>query len=147
MFHHIWLFSMSRKTVPALLTLHFLILSKPAAVFVAFFLWSTVSSYLSCVILFKDIMDLNLLSLGTLVLAAPCCVVYARRHWIRCRFDTDGRVFQTVVRVFFYEFFCFQFSVNTEHQLKSKLAWAVCSKTMKLKQAMTTAKSDVFIGL
>ena len=27
-----------------------------------------------------------------------------------------------------------QHSVNTEHQLKSKIAWAVCQKSMKLKQ-------------
>ena len=41
--------------------------------------------------------------------------------------------------------------MNTEHQLKSKLAWPVCQKSMKLNKngtgAMTTAKNDVFIGL
>ena len=41
--------------------------------------------------------------------------------------------------------------MNTEHQLKSKLALPVCQMSMKLKQngtgAMTTAKNDVFIEL
>ena len=27
-----------------------------------------------------DIMNINLLSFGTVVLAAPCCVFYAKRH-------------------------------------------------------------------
>ena len=40
--------------------------------------------------------------------------------------------------------------MNTEHELKSKLAWLLCQKSLKLKQngrgAMTTAK-NVFIGL
>ena len=41
--------------------------------------------------------------------------------------------------------------MNTEHQLKSKLAWLVCTKGMKWKQngtgAMATAKDEVFTGL
>ena len=41
--------------------------------------------------------------------------------------------------------------VNTKHQLKSKLAWSVFQKSMKLNKngtgAMTTAKNDVFILL
>ena len=41
--------------------------------------------------------------------------------------------------------------MNAEHQLKSKLALPVCSKSMQLKQngtwAMTTAKSEVFWGV
>ena len=41
--------------------------------------------------------------------------------------------------------------MNTEHKLKSKLAWPVCPKSMKLKQngtwAMTTAKNDAFNSL
>ena len=41
--------------------------------------------------------------------------------------------------------------MKTEHQLKSKLAWSVFEKRMKLKQngtgTMTTAKNDVFIFL
>ena len=135
------------KTLPALLTPHFLVLSKPTAVFVAFFLWLTASSHLSCVVLFKDIIDLNLLSLCTLVLAAPCWVVYARRHWICCRFDTDGRVFQTVVKVFFKSFFAFSFLWTLNINWNQNLALAVCSRSMKLKQTMTTAKSHVFIGL
>ena len=42
-------------------------------------------------------------------------------------------------------------SVNTEHQLKSKLTWPKFPKSMKLKQeqtgAMTAAKNAIFIGL
>ena len=41
--------------------------------------------------------------------------------------------------------------MNTEHQLKSKLAWSVFQRSMKLKQngtrGMTTTKNDVFIFL
>ena len=41
--------------------------------------------------------------------------------------------------------------MNTEHQLKSKLAWHMCQKSIKLNKngtgAMTTAKNDIFIGL
>ena len=41
--------------------------------------------------------------------------------------------------------------MNTDHQLKWKLTWPVCAKSMKLKQngarAMTIAKNAVFIGL
>ena len=43
--------------------------------------------------------------------------------------------------------------MNTEHQLKSKLTWLKCPKSMKFKKngtgAMTTAKTKnaVFIGL
>ena len=41
--------------------------------------------------------------------------------------------------------------MNTEHQLKLKLAWPVCTKSMKLKQngaeTLTTVKNEVFIGL
>ena len=41
--------------------------------------------------------------------------------------------------------------MNTEHQLKSTLAWPVCPESMKLKKtstgAMTAAKNDVFTGL
>ena len=41
--------------------------------------------------------------------------------------------------------------MNSQHQLKSKLAWPVCQNSMKLKQkdigAITTAKNDVFVGL
>ena len=40
--------------------------------------------------------------------------------------------------------------MDTGCQLKSKLAWPVCPKSMKLKQngtgAMNTGKNDVFIG-
>ena len=42
-------------------------------------------------------MDLNFLSLGTLVIAAPCCVFYATMYWIYCRFDTDGIVFAIIL--------------------------------------------------
>ena len=38
-------------------------------------------------------MDLKLLIFGTLVLAAPCCVFYAGRHWIYWRFITNGMVY------------------------------------------------------
>ena len=42
-------------------------------------------------------------------------------------------------------------SVNIEHQLKSKLAWPVCWKSMILNkngtEAMTKAKNQAFIGL
>ena len=40
-------------------------------------------------------------------------------------------------------------SVNAEHQLKSKLSWPVCSKSITKNGAgtMTTAKNTVFIGL
>ena len=41
--------------------------------------------------------------------------------------------------------------MNTEHQLKSKLTWPKCPKSMKLKPngtgAMTATKNAVFIGL
>ena len=51
----------------------------------------------------------------------------------------------------FESFSMLQHSVNTEHELKQKLAWPVCQKSMKLKQnateAITTAKNDVFPGL
>ena len=43
--------------------------------FVALFLWLNVGScHIQYVIMFDDIMDLNLLSLGTLVPTAPCCI-------------------------------------------------------------------------
>ena len=43
-----------------------------------FYLWVNVWSYhILCVIFLNDIMDLNLLSLDTLVAAATCCVFYA----------------------------------------------------------------------
>ena len=38
-------------------------------------------------------MDLNLLSLGTLVPAAPCCGFYTKVNQICTRFDTDDTVF------------------------------------------------------
>ena len=38
-------------------------------------------------------MDLNVLSLGTLVLAVPWSVSYATRYKVYCRFDVDGMVF------------------------------------------------------
>ena len=44
----------------------------PSTVVVALFLWLDILLY--------DIMDLNLSSLGTIVLAAPCCVFYTTRH-------------------------------------------------------------------
>ena len=41
--------------------------------------------------------------------------------------------------------------MNTEHQLKSKLTWPKCPKSMQLNKngtgAMTKAKNAVFIGL
>ena len=41
--------------------------------------------------------------------------------------------------------------MNTEHQLKSKVAWPGCPKSKKVKQngtwAMAAAKNEVFIGL
>ena len=41
--------------------------------------------------------------------------------------------------------------VNVEHQLKSKLAWAVCTKSMKLNkngaETLTKVKNQVSIGL
>ena len=41
--------------------------------------------------------------------------------------------------------------MNTEHQLKSKLTWPRCPKSMEVNQngtgAMTTTKNAVFIGL
>ena len=41
--------------------------------------------------------------------------------------------------------------MNAERQLKSKLTWPKCPKSMKLKKngtgAMTTTKNAVFIGL
>ena len=41
--------------------------------------------------------------------------------------------------------------MNTEHDLKSKVTWPKCLKSIELKQnwtgAMTTAKNAVFIGL
>ena len=38
--------------------------------------------YMAYSLLLNDIIDLNLVSLGSLVLAAPYCVFYARRHQI-----------------------------------------------------------------
>ena len=44
--------------------------------------------------------------------------------------------------------------MNTEYQVKSKLTWAVCKKSVKWKKkkksgegAMTTSKSEYFPGL
>ena len=48
--------------------------------------------YATSNVLFCLIMDLNLLSLGTLVLAAPCCMFYATRHQTYWRFDTNNPV-------------------------------------------------------
>ena len=41
------------------------------------------SSYIWCVILVNDIMDLFMSSLGTLVPEGPCCVFYATRRQVR----------------------------------------------------------------
>ena len=60
----------------------------PPTLFVALFL---------CVILINDIMDLNLSSLGNLVLTTPCCVFYATRNQIYRRFDTDDMVFASAL--------------------------------------------------
>ena len=57
----------------------------PRLQFVVCSLWLDVSSRHICVFLLNDAMDLNLLSLATLVLAALCCLFYATRdqmHWI-----------------------------------------------------------------
>ena len=56
----------------------------PPTLFVALFL---------CVILINDIMDLNLSSLGNLVLTTPCCVFYATRNQIYTRCNTNNMVF------------------------------------------------------
>ena len=47
--------------------------------FVALLLWLNVWPYHTCVILLDDIIDLNLLSLGTIVPAAPCYVFYMQQ--------------------------------------------------------------------
>ena len=48
-------------------------------------------------ILLNDFVDLNLLSLCILVLAAPCRVFYAIKHLLYCRFDTDDIVLSITV--------------------------------------------------
>ena len=63
------------------------------AVFVALFLWLNLSSRHGCVILLNDVVDLNLLHLGILVLEAPCCVLYATRHRIYWKFNKNHMVF------------------------------------------------------
>ena len=45
-----------------------------------------------CIILFNDIMDLNLLSLSTLVPVSPCCVFHATKHQIYWRFEMNDMV-------------------------------------------------------
>ena len=42
-------------------------------------------------------MDLLLLSLGTLLPEAPCYVFYATMHQVYCRFDTDGMAFSGIL--------------------------------------------------
>ena len=56
-------------------------------------LWSR---YIS-VLLLDNIMNLNLLSLGTVVSAASCCVLYSTRYQIYWRFNTYNMVFTTTV--------------------------------------------------
>ena len=51
-----------------------------------FFGWMRYHNH-SCVNLVNG-MHLNFVSLSTLALAAACCVFYATRHWIYCRFET-----------------------------------------------------------
>ena len=70
-------------------------LSNPSSLtfFVPLFLRMNVTSCHTCVILLTVIMNLNLLSLGTLVAAAPCCVFNATRHEIYWRLHMDDRVF------------------------------------------------------
>ena len=77
---------------PTKLLLLFSNLSNPLTptLFVVLFLWLTVWSHKrEWVILLHDI----IFSLGTLVLAAPCCVFYATSNQICWRFDTDDMVF------------------------------------------------------
>ena len=50
-----------------------------------------------CVVLFSNIMDLNLLSVGTLVLAAPWYVFYGMKSPIYHWFDTDDMIFATAM--------------------------------------------------
>ena len=50
-----------------------------------------------CVVLFSNIMDLNLLSVGTLVLAAPWYVFYGTKSPIYYWFDTDDMIFATAM--------------------------------------------------
>ena len=57
--------------------------------FVALLLWLNVWPHHTCVILLNDIIDLNLLSLGTIVPVAPCYVFYATRHQICWGFDPN----------------------------------------------------------
>ena len=68
-----------------------ILLPPSSTVFVALLLWLNVWSHQICVIL-HEIMDLHLLSLGTLVPAVPCCVFYTR-HQVYQRFDRDDMVF------------------------------------------------------
>ena len=49
------------------------------------------------VVLFSNIMDLNLLSLGTLVLAGPWYVFYGTKSPIYYWFDTDDLIFATAM--------------------------------------------------
>ena len=52
---------------------------------------------IECVTVLNDIKDLKLLSLGTLVLAAPCSIFYITRDQIYWSFDTDEMVFATTL--------------------------------------------------
>ena len=75
------------------------------ALSVTLFLGLNVSSCHICVVLLNDIIDQNLLGLGTLVLAAPCCVFYATWHPIYRRFDTKDMVF-TITLIWYHTHTC-----------------------------------------
>ena len=72
--------------------------SDSPALFVASFFRLNVSSrHILWDILLNGIIDINLLSLGTLVLAAASCVFRATRHQINGRLETDGMVFASTL--------------------------------------------------
>ena len=61
-------------------------------------LWLHVwSHHIYCFILLNNIVNINLLSLGNLVLAAYFCVFYAIRHQIYWRFDTNDMDFPSTL--------------------------------------------------
>ena len=62
-----------------------------------YFGWISHHAIANVLILLSDIIVLNLLSLGTLVLVAPCCVFYATRHQICWSFNTDDVVFASTL--------------------------------------------------
>ena len=65
----------------------------PLLLFVVFLWLNMWSCQIQSLNLVNNFMDLNLLSLGSLVPAAPCCAFYTTMHQVDSRYDTDDMVF------------------------------------------------------